>query len=547
MATTQKSAGGALTAAVPAHIEAMTRPGFYPEPPPVVDFRQTHISYVFLVGERVFKVKKPACFPFLDATALATRRHLCFEEVRLNRSLAPDVYIGVRPVVAHADKFALGDVLHGPQDSSGESALDYAVEMRRLPENRMLDRLVRQDAVGSAEIEAIAERLADFHGTAASENAAHYGSAARVTRTVADNLKECERFEGYTLSQAQMCGLARYTHRFAGDNWKLINHRVREGRVCDGHGDLRCEHICLNGGITIFDSIEFSEALRYGDVASDLGFLAMDLAHLGAAALAHELASAYVRITSDHDLLRLLPYYACYRAVVRAKVESLRSIEPEVSLEDRDSSRAAARDYFAQACHYAGCYDGSLAIVAVCGPAASGKSTMARLLSQRLGFGVLSSDEIRKRMAGVKTTTSLKAPYGRGVYAEEFTRQTYAALAGAAEDHVRGKRGVILDATFRHPDQRRGVIETAARAAVPALFVECYAAETEVMHRLKNRAQRPGSVSDAGVDVYQRQRADFTPLDEIPVEWRVRIDTTEPPEVAAAIVEEHFAHLCLPK
>src|SRR5579863_206251 len=181
-----------LTAPLPPHIAAMMRPAFYRASAASVDFRQTHISYFFLVGTRVFKVKKPVCFPFLDATALNTRRRLCFEEVRLNRRLAPDVYLGVRPILAQVGTFALGDALQSPQDEARQSAVDYTVEMRRLPDDRMLDRLVRQGKAGLSEIRSIADRLATFHRTAASESAGHYGSAASVSRMVAENLKECE-------------------------------------------------------------------------------------------------------------------------------------------------------------------------------------------------------------------------------------------------------------------------------------------------------------------------------------------------------------------
>lgn len=533
--------GAGAPGPLPAVVAAMSRPDFYPHRPRDVELVQTHVSWVFLAGEYVYKVKKPVRFAFVDASTLEARRRLCLEEVRLNRRLAPEIYLGVAPIHASDGGFALGGLIEEPPTD----VVEYAVAMRRLPKERMLDRLLSEGTVGTDEIEAIARCLGKFYCSASREAAARYGCASAVAQMVMGNLAECERFEGYTLNRAQMRGLVGYTRAFLDQEWHLLNRRAREGRVIEGHGDLRCEHIWLMGErIAIFDCVEFSERLRYGDAACDVAFLAMDLERLGAPRLAARLCASYAAITDDPDFTRVLPFYESYRAVVRAKVESLKSLDSQVPRAEREQARALAARYFAIACRYAGCYDGRPAVIVVCGAAGTGKSTLAGILKSRLGFEVLNSDDVRKRMAGALPTTSLRAPYGGGIYSQEFTQRTYEALVLGARQRLEAGASVILDATFRHPGERRRLIETAARTSAIVLFVECRADETEVMRRLSERSRRPGSVSDADATVYRRQVADFVPLNEIAPECRIVADTTRGNDAAVLAVEHRLGILC---
>lgn len=532
------------TEAASAHIAAMARPEFYPDHPTTVERRETHISRVFLAGENVYKVKKPVRFPFIDCSTLERRRRLCFEEVRLNRRLAPGVYAGVHPIVAQNGGFALGPLMEDPADARDRGALEYAVRMTRLADERMLDRALARGA-DADEIRAVAGRIAEFHRIADGAKAELYGSAAAVAAMVADNLRQCERFEGRALSIAQMDGLAAYCAGFAGEHWELMNRRARDRRVVEGHGDLRCEHVYIDGGrIAIIDCVEFNEALRHGDVACDAGFLAMDLDRVGRHDMSLEFVAAYVDESGDREFSILLPYYECYRAAVRGKVAALRSVAAEIPAAERENALAEARDYFALACRYAGCYDGGRCAIVACGAAGSGKSTVARALAPRVGFQIVSSDETRKRMAGVSPETPMKARYGGGIYADDFTRRTYDALIAAGESILRGGAGVILDATFRHPEERRAAIAMAERAGAPILFVECSAGEDETIRRVRERAQRVGEVSDAGVEVYLRHRRDFVPLDEIAAARRMPADTTRPPREIARMIEARLALVC---
>jgi uncharacterized protein len=531
----------ALQRDLPEIVGAMLRTGIYPERPRTVELRQTHISYVFLAGDYVYKIKKPVRFPFLDACTLARRHQLCLEEVRLNRRLAPDVYLDVVPILRRRDgEFALGAA--GAAVPGTEDVVEWAVRMRRLDEDAMLDRMVAEGKVSVAQIRAAAARLAAFHRTVPADRGWKYGAAAAIWRLVRGNLGELALECAHMLAPAELDELERFAHRTIEARWSLLNRRALGGRVCEGHGDLRCEHVSLAGGkITIIDCVEFSERLRYVDVASDVGFLAMDLDRLGARGLADELVAAYREASGDADLPLLIPLYKFHRALVRAKVESLTSRDPAVEPEHRAAAAAAAARYVALALEFA--RESRPAMVVVCGLAGSGKSTVARRLADRLGFDWLRSDEIRKQLAGVAPSVRLSNGYGSGAYNREFTEKTYAALLDEAAARLGSGAGVIVDATFAAPVYRTRALALAARARVPVLFVECAASRDEIVRRLTARATRTDEVSDAGVAIYLRQRAEFAALKEIPDSSHLVIDTERGLEAASVSIVERLKSL----
>jgi aminoglycoside phosphotransferase family enzyme len=308
---------------LPPLIDAMSRPEFYPHHPDRVELRQTHISYVFLAGEYVYKVKKPVRFKFLDYSTLDNRRRFCREEVRLNRRLASAVYLGVVPIIRRGEGFELKE---GGKSQQGNTITEYAVKMHRLAEDRMLNSLLAQGKVDGEDLRAIAKRLVAFHKKACEERASVYGAPDVVRRKMLANFQETRQFIGRTICEKEFSEIREYSRRFLAENRDLLERRVREGRIREGHGDLRAEHICLIDDIVVFDCIEFSEELRTGDVASEIAFLAMDLDFLGAPVLSQEWVAVYAELAEDRELLCLIPFYKCYRACVRGKVESLKSV-----------------------------------------------------------------------------------------------------------------------------------------------------------------------------------------------------------------------------
>jgi aminoglycoside phosphotransferase family enzyme/predicted kinase len=526
--------------ALPPLVEAMLRPRFYPDSPARVALKQTHISYVFIAGDFVYKIKKPVHFAFLDCSKLADRFRYCCEEVRLNARLSPRVYLGVFAILKRGDSFVLGPEVHAEHPE----AVEYAVKMRRLPEGRMLDVLSASGRADSAMIRAIAARIAEFHASAPSSRGWTYGSAAAIWRAVIEEVAQNEAFIGHTLGKDQFAAIDAFCRAFITAHWRALNDRALEGRVREGHGDLRAEHISLAGDkneIDVIDCVEFSERLRYGDVASEIAFLAMDLDRLGAPGLGDELVEAYAEITGDEELAVLIPFYKCYRAIVRGKVESLRSLEREVGDAERERARRLASSYYALACRYA--RGASPALIVVCGLSGSGKSTVARVLQHRKGFKAINSDRVRKRLGSVAPHEHVRAEYGANIYSDRFTQITYDTMLAEAESLLHDGRGAILDATFKATADRQLALAMAARRGVPVLFVECIVSQDEAIRRLEQRASIKGEVSDATPEVYVRQRAQFEPIREIPPRNHLRIDTTRQREDLVGEIEDALERL----
>jgi aminoglycoside phosphotransferase family enzyme/predicted kinase len=520
-------------------IAAMQQPGFYPQPPGGVEFRQTHISCVFLAGEFVYKIKKPVRFAFADYSTLELRYQFCQEEVRLNRRLTPRVYLGVFPIMRQDKGFVLG--AH-PAQQFDPDACEYAVKMRRLPDDRSLERLVRTGRIDPEEMRRIALVLAAFHAGAAREHSTRYGAPEAIAQPVGVNLEECRGFIGDTITEAQFTAIERFNRKFIDTHRELLDRRARDGMVREGHGDLRSEHICVTAEIDVIDCVEFSQRLRYADIASDLAFLLMDLDRLGAPALGHLLLSTYLSQIADLALPRLLNFYKCLRAAVRGKVSSLKALEGEVPDAQRQSAHETARKYFAAAYGYAKA--GSPTLIVVCGLPATGKSTIAQALAERSGFAVFNSDVIRKRLAGKAPADRAGAPWREGIYNPEFTAATYAALLDAAAGELERGDGVVIDATFKEANERARMRELARRLAVPIVFAQCSITSQQAQARLAARAQEPGAVSDATWEIYLQQQEAFAPFGPEFADCHLEVDGSADAAEAAYQIERFIAAHC---
>ena len=515
---------------LPPLIQAMMRADFYPHHPSSVELRQTHISYVLLAGDYVYKLKKPVRFAFLDYSTLQKRRHFCHEEIRLNRRLARAFYLGVLAVTWNGQRFSLLDSLGKEQE-----AVEYTVKMRRLPEEYFLDHLIKEGKARKEDFDRVVKKLVDFYAAAATDRAPLYGSPEVIRRNLAENMKELEPFIGETLTDDEFKDIQYYSSNFLTHNVELLKARVLGGHVREGHGDLRAEHICLEEDPVIFDCIEFNEEFRYCDAASEIAFLSMDLDYLGAPLLSDHFVASFQKLTQDHDLSFLLPWYKTYRACVRGKVETLKSHEREVPEEEREEAKSRARRYFHLAHRYA---SGLIApaLVIVCGLPGSGKSTIARTLGARTGYQTLNSDVVRKQLAGISLTTHSADAYGKGLYRDSFNARTYDTLLKQTKECLKARKGVIVDATFRDPQYRQKFMDLSSQLQLPVLFVECRAGQELTIERLQKRQQRSDEVSDATVTIYLRQRQEFVPLTEIPDSMRMIVTTDGDPDEAAGQV-----------
>jgi uncharacterized protein len=512
--------------ALPPIIRAMSEAGFYPHPAPAIELRQTHTSYVVLAGDFVYKIRKPVHFAFIDCSTPELRRELCESEVRLNRRLSPDVYLGVVPILRAAGRYSIGD----SSDNAHADVTEFAVKMRRLPEERRLDVMIVRGEAGAQDIHSVAEVVGSFHARAPDSNSWKYGAAANIWRMAIANLAEIEQLVTEPSIDSKLADIEAYSRRFITGHWEMLNGRARAGQVREGHGDLRADAVYLTrDGIRIVDCLEFDERLRYGDIANEAGFLAMDLERLGRPDLSNELASYFA---ADVETSILLPFYKAYRATVRAKVEYLQSRQQECSDQERSIARANALRYLELALGYPGT---PKALLVVCGASGTGKSTLARKLSEYLGFAIVNSDSERKQIAGIEPTTRAVSSYKQGIYTPEMTTRVYDALARDARGVLKQGKGVILDATFNSRHQRALVSDLARQERIEPLFIECRAEPDEVIRRLRAREQDTTQVSDAAAEIYLAQVNDFEPLSEISSKLHLTVDTA--PDLAPAIAE----------
>jgi aminoglycoside phosphotransferase family enzyme/predicted kinase len=469
--------------------------------------RQTHISLVFLAGDRVYKVKKPVNFGFLDFSSLERRRHFCEEEVRLNRRLAPGVYRGVVAVTLESS----GRLRVG---GTGRT-LEWAVEMERLPDEATLLARVRDGTVGRAEIESVAARVAAFHAAAApGPRVAAFGSFDIVAGNARENFSGSEATVGETVSAAVFSRIQLLTEAALTNLRPLIESRAVRGVPRDTHGDLRLDHVYLfpdcppPQDLAIIDCVEFSERFRYADPISDAAFLVMDLRFHGRADLAGDFAEAYFRCSGDDEGRGLLRFYTAYRAAVRGKVDALRAGEHEVAAEERARAVRHARAHWLLALGELEEPGRRPCLVLTVGLPGTGKSTLANGLTAASGFRVIRSDAIRKELAGL---SGAGTAFGEGIYSAEWTRRTYAECLRRAEKLLFEGERVLADASFREEPWRRTFLEVAERLAVPVVLLHCRAEPGVVKERLEHRR---GDVSDADWTVYgqaAKQWGEFGP------------------------------------
>jgi len=324
--------------------KALLNPAIYSDHPGEIRLAETHISLVFLTGNYAYKVKKPVNFGFLDFTSIEKRKYYCEQEVALNRRLAPTLYLGMVRITEEDNKIAL--------DGKG-GVVEYAVKMKQIPEEFLLNRLLEKKEVTFRMMEAISEKLVRFYFTAeTSDRIKNFARPERVKQDTDENFEQTEKYIDVTIPSDVYQAVKEKTDQFYRTEEKVFYQRIKEDRIRDCHGDLRLEHIFWGEEISIIDCIEFNERFRYTDVAADIGFLAMDLDYHSRDDLSDHLIQAYIGESGDHELMGLLNFYKCYRAYVRGKVESFRLDDSNIPEEEKEEALKRARRYFDLAHHY---------------------------------------------------------------------------------------------------------------------------------------------------------------------------------------------------
>jgi aminoglycoside phosphotransferase family enzyme/predicted kinase len=483
-----------------------------------IEVIQTHISWVFLVGDVVYKLKKRVRFQFLDFSTLAARQAACQQELLLNRRLAPDTYLDVLPI----SRDAAGQFYW---DSS--APVDYVVHMRRLPADRMLDRLIASGAVAPADIQRLSQLLTRFYRQAAplAVNPAEY--VAHIAEHVRANGQELARSEHH-LDPAQVARIQTAQQRFLAIHAETLASRARQGRVIDGHGDLRPEHICLLPIPAIFDCIEFSPELRTIDVADELSFLEMECQRLGAPEIGQTIDSDYRAESGDDASPALRAFFRIYRACVRAKVALLRATQATGPAQAEPLREAL--DYLDLADRQSSLV-GPAPLLVVRGLMGSGKSTLARALSAALGTPHLQTDAIRQSLFGASATP---ASFGQGIYSPTAQQAVYRELFQQTSAALRSGTGVILDGTFLSADHRSQANALAHQHHAPFLTVVCRCPREVSLARIAKRLAAGRDPSEARPELYdlQAQQEESAPLGIV----EIQVDSTQPIAAQCEIV-----------
>jgi aminoglycoside phosphotransferase family enzyme/predicted kinase len=485
-------------------IESLLDGRAYPEPTAQVTLVETHVSFILLTDHFAYKIKKGVDFGFLNFSTLALRRFYCQEELRLNRRLCPDIYLAVVELreTPQGASFAVGD----------GRVLDYAVKMKRLPQERMLPGLLERGLVGPAQMGEIACVLADFHGKAArSGKIDRYGRAEVIRANWEESFRQMAPFLEETISAADLHLLGAWVESFLAKHQELLRARVKGGFIRECDGDLHMGNICLADRIYIFDCIEFNKQFRYIDTAADIAFLLMDLEYAGHPELSSSFLKAYQSASGDLTMGALLGFYQGYRAFVRGEVKSFLLREPGVAPATRTEAKASARRYFRLARGY--CLRERLppSLIITCGLMGSGKSALAREIGFELGLVVTRSDSVRKKLSPVTTDRGASDDYGLGMYDASCNQATYQALLFEAEQLLSQGRSVIVDATFQRAADRASFRDLAKRLDASFFILQTRAPEALIRERLENRRLNPDEFSDGRWELFARQAAQFEP------------------------------------
>lgn len=484
-------------------IQAMLSSETYPDSPEKITHIQTHISHIFLTGGLVYKIKKSVDFDFLDFTTLAKRHYYCQQEVLLNRRLTRGLYLGVVRITSQSGKPVING--KGP-------ILEYAVLMREMPQERMMNRLLAAGEVGKKDIRTLVRKLVPFYRKARTgQGVNHFGQIEVITKNSEENFVQTRPYVDRLIDSRSYHHLISANRDFLIKEKNLFKKRLQEGRIRDCHGDLHSANICLDKRVQIYDCIEFNHRFRYSDIACDLAFLAMDLDFHGRPDLSELLIRDFVRLSGDQELPRLLNFYKSYRAYVRAKIHSFTSESPECSTRERKAEGRLAKKYYHLAYHYIQ-KDHPARLVVVFGLMGTGKTTLARELTKRTGWRLFSSDETRKALVGISPTARKWVPFGKGLYSETISRKTYRKMRDEAEKKLKHGHSVILDGSFKRQAERLLLMDLANQTGARVRFLECRAPLKTIQRRLDQRGTDAEAVSDGRWELFHQQRKDFDPV-----------------------------------
>ncbi|MCL2475090.1 MAG: AAA family ATPase [Chloroflexi bacterium] len=490
---------------LPPAVAAFLAPSFYAHKPQQVQFIQTHISYIFIADELVYKVKKAVNYGWVDYQSLKKRKLACQLENDLNARFSPEVYLGVVPVSLENGQYVLG---------SHQNITEYAVKMTHLPQENMLDYMLQNGQISIQNIQELASYIASLHKKALPAADKVYGSYQQIFQNAAENFPDILKNTCGLLSRKDLAKVQTISLAMIRANKVLLDKRHQNEHIKDLHGDLHTAHICFTSyGPRIYDCIDFNTAFRCIDNAAEVAFLAMDLDSKGRADLSAAFVQAYIEACGDYQAQELITMYKTYYALVRCKVASFELKDPDINYRQKRAARAKVRNYFNLAYTYCLLLKTVLAITV--GLSGCGKSTLAQMLCHQMPLVYLNSDIIRKEMLGLNSQDTCRTKFNSGIYTLENTQKTYCRLYKIAQAYLQTGQSVIIDASFGKHQQRNSAKQLAERNGVDFKIIEFDVPDATCLLNLSRRKDGK-SISDARADTFFEQKKSFETLKDAP-------------------------------
>jgi len=516
-------------------IKGLKNAALYGHPVNQFEVIETHISWVLLTGQYVYKLKKPVNFGFLDFSTLEKRRFYCEEELRLNQRLAPQLYLEVVAITGSEAQ---------PELNGQGPVIEYAVKMRQFPQSSQLDHLLQESGLDTAIIDKLADKVAQFHLTNRPvEQGGVYGDVDHISQPVLENFAQVRAYIQDPLITQRLDKLEQWSQHQLAALTPIMELRKVQGFIRECHGDMHLRNIALwQDEIILFDCIEFNENFYWIDVMSEIAFLVMDLEDRQQGELAQHFLNRYLEITGDYSGLKVFLFYKVYRAMVRVKVAALRCTQEESASDAFSQTWLELQQYIKLAEEYVRPVTPCLIINF--GLSGSGKSVGARLFSEKLSAIQLRSDVERKRLFNVPFNEEVDAKKEAMIYSSQSTQLTYNHLLDIARDLLKDNYSVIIDAANLKQWQRRLFTELARTVKVKHVIVAYHADEMILKQRLVERARRNDDVSDASPEVLQKQLQNYEPLTDEEELITIKIDTGKPVNIDA-IITTHLSSVTL--
>lgn len=490
----------------------MQQRGFYPHAVKGnIELVQTHASLVFLTGDYAYKVKKNVNYDFLDYSTLAKRKHFIEEELRLNKKIAPELYLEVIPISKLNTQLVL---------NNSENIVEYALKMRQFPQENLFSNLLQANRLSDKHFVELGKIVAQFHLAAeSSDRISCFGQADKIGASFRENYQQSQKFIGTVQTLEQFNATKAYTDTFFKHKKDLFEFRRDYHKIKECHGDLHLKNICLwQDKIQLFDRIEFNESFRFVDTMYDVAFTVMDLEEKEKPDFANAFLNSYLEYSGDWEGLLILPLYLSRQSYVRAKVNSFLLDDPQISETDKKNAEEEASKYYRQAYQYTQSKSGSLIIMS--GLSGSGKSTVARSIARSKGAIQIRSDAVRKHLGRI----ALDESGSDSIYTPEMTHKTYSRLLELGTILAKEGYTVILDAKYDRRALRQSVTNQAQANNIPLKIVHCTAPISVLRDRLNHRQN---DISDAGVDLIESQKnnaEDFTTAEKAYV---TNVDTSQ--------------------